>query len=115
MNTRIRILILAAGAAAMTGVNAQLLDSIIEAGRSIGHAARDVTREIGHASRDAVQAVGDGARETGRDIGRVFSGDVPPREAPREDRSVRRNRDGDGDDDRYERDDRRGRSDRDDD
>ena len=45
----------------------------------------------------------------------MFSGDVPPREAPREDRSVRRNRDGDGDDDRYERDDRRGRSDRDDD
>lgn len=88
----------------MTGVNAQLLDSITEAGR-----------RIGHASRDAVQAVGDGARETGRDIGRVFSGDGPPREAPREDRSVRRNRDGDDDDDRYERDDRRGRRDRDDD
>ncbi|MGB1263241.1 MAG: hypothetical protein ACPG52_10045 [Cognaticolwellia sp.] len=29
-----------------------------QAGKTIGHTTRDITREIGHASRDAVNAVG---------------------------------------------------------
>ena len=36
---------------------------IKEAGRTIGHTARDVTREIGHGTRDAAKAVGEGVKK----------------------------------------------------
>ena len=39
------------------------IDSIKEAGRTIGHTTRDVTREIGHASRDATREVGHAFRD----------------------------------------------------
>lgn len=33
-------------------------DSVKQAGRSIGHATRDITREIGHTTRDATKEIG---------------------------------------------------------
>ena len=35
---------------------------IKEAGRSIGHTTRNVTRDIGHGSRDTVHILGDGTK-----------------------------------------------------
>jgi predicted small secreted protein len=35
-----------------------------EAGRTIGHTARDVSRTIGHGARDVVHDIGDGIRDT---------------------------------------------------
>lgn len=34
-----------------------------EAGRTIGHTARDVSRTIGHGARDVVHDIGDGIRD----------------------------------------------------
>lgn len=34
-----------------------------DAGRTIGHTARNVTREIGHGSREVAKAVGKGAKK----------------------------------------------------
>lgn len=37
-----------------------------EAGRTIGHTTRNVTREIGHGTRDAAKAVGHGVKKVVR-------------------------------------------------
>ena len=40
-----------------------------EAGRTIGHTTRNVTREIGHGTRDAVKEIGHGTRRVVNAIG----------------------------------------------
>ncbi|WP_292433675.1 hypothetical protein [Methylobacter sp.] len=40
-----------------------------EAGRTIGHTARNVTREIGHGTRDAAREIGHGTRRVVNSIG----------------------------------------------
>ena len=40
-----------------------------EAGRTIGHTTRNVTREIGHGSRDAAKEIGHGSRRVAKSIG----------------------------------------------
>lgn len=40
-----------------------------EAGRTIGHTTRNVTREIGHGTRDAVKEIGHGTRRVVESIG----------------------------------------------
>jgi len=42
---------------------------IKEAGRTIGHTARNVTREIGHGTRDAVKEIGHGTQRVVDSIG----------------------------------------------
>lgn len=42
--------------------------SIKEAGRTVGHTTRDVTKAVGHASRDAVKEVGHATKEVVKDI-----------------------------------------------
>lgn len=39
-----------------------------EAGRTIGHTTRNVTREIGHGSRDTVKAIGRGTKRVVNEI-----------------------------------------------
>ncbi len=40
-----------------------------EAGRTIGHTTRNVTREIGHGTRDAAREIGHGTRRVVESIG----------------------------------------------
>ena len=40
-----------------------------EAGRTIGHTTRDVTKEIGHGARDVTREIGHGTRDVVRGIG----------------------------------------------
>jgi len=40
-----------------------------EAGRTIGHTTRNVTREIGHGTRDVVKEIGHGTRRVVKSIG----------------------------------------------
>jgi len=40
-----------------------------EAGRTIGHTSRDVTKEIGHGARDITREIGHGTRDATRAIG----------------------------------------------
>jgi hypothetical protein len=40
-----------------------------EAGRTIGHTTRDVTKEIGHGARDITREIGHGTRDVAREIG----------------------------------------------
>ena len=40
-----------------------------EAGRTIGHTTRDVTKEIGHGAREITREIGHGTRDVTRDIG----------------------------------------------
>jgi hypothetical protein len=47
-----------------------------EAGRTIGHTARNVTREIGHGTRDAAKEIGHGTRRVVNSIGQETSGSV---------------------------------------
>ena len=42
---------------------------IKEAGRTIGHTTRDVTKEIGHGAREITREIGHGARDVTREIG----------------------------------------------
>lgn len=42
--------------------------SIKEAGRTVGHTTRDVTKAVGHASRDAAKEIGHATREVVKDI-----------------------------------------------
>lgn len=42
---------------------------IKEAGRTIGHTTRDVTKEIGHGARDITKEIGHGSREVAREVG----------------------------------------------
>jgi hypothetical protein len=42
---------------------------IKEAGRTVGHTTRNVTREIGHGARDVTREIGHGTREVARNIG----------------------------------------------
>jgi hypothetical protein len=42
---------------------------IKQAGRTIGHTTRDVTKEVGHTTRDVTREIGHGARDVTRDIG----------------------------------------------
>ncbi len=39
-----------------------------EAGRTIGHTTRNVTRDIGHGSRDTVQLIGKGTKRVVKSI-----------------------------------------------
>ncbi|MGZ5012398.1 MAG: hypothetical protein ACXV7E_00115 [Methylobacter sp.] len=45
-----------------------------EAGRTIGHTTRNVTREIGHGTRDAAREIGHGTRRVVNSIGQETSG-----------------------------------------
>ncbi|MCK9619314.1 MAG: hypothetical protein M0R47_02135 [Methylobacter sp.] len=45
-----------------------------EAGRTIGHTTRNVTREIGHGTRDAAKEIGHGTRRVVNSIGQETSG-----------------------------------------
>jgi hypothetical protein len=49
-----------------------------EAGRTIGHTARNVTREIGHGTRDAAKEIGHGTRRVVNSIGQETSGSAQP-------------------------------------
>ncbi len=40
-----------------------------EAGRTIGHTTRNVTREIGHGTRDVAKEIGHGTRRVVKSIG----------------------------------------------
>ena len=40
-----------------------------EAGRTVGHTTRDVTKEIGHGARDITREIGHGTRDATRAIG----------------------------------------------
>ena len=42
---------------------------IKEAGRTIGHTTRDVTKEIGHGARDITREIGHGTRDVAREVG----------------------------------------------
>jgi hypothetical protein len=42
---------------------------IKEAGRTIGHTTRDVSKEIGHGARDITREIGHGTRDVTRSIG----------------------------------------------
>ncbi|MDD5581094.1 MAG: hypothetical protein PHY16_17720 [Methylobacter sp.] len=41
-----------------------------DAGKTIGHTTRNVTREIGHGTRDVTRAIGHGSRDTVKAIGK---------------------------------------------
>jgi len=45
-----------------------------EAGRTIGHTTRNVTREIGHGTRDIAREIGHGTRRVVKSIGEESSG-----------------------------------------
>jgi len=47
-----------------------------EAGRTIGHTTRNVTREIGHGTRDAVKEIGHGTKRVVESIGQETSGET---------------------------------------
>jgi len=49
-----------------------------EAGRTIGHTARNVTREIGHGTRDAAKEIGHGTRRVVNSIGQETSDSAAP-------------------------------------
>ena len=40
-----------------------------EAGRTIGHTTRDVTKEIGHGAREVTNEIGHGTRDVAREVG----------------------------------------------
>lgn len=44
------------------------------AGRSVGHATRDVTREVGHTTRDAAKAVGHASKNAAKKVGSSIKG-----------------------------------------
>jgi hypothetical protein len=41
-----------------------------EAGKTMGHTTRNVTREIGHGTRDVTRTIGHGTRDTVKAIGK---------------------------------------------
>ncbi|MDP1665519.1 MAG: hypothetical protein Q8L79_10390 [Methylobacter sp.] len=47
-----------------------------EAGRTIGHTTRNVTREIGHGTRDAAKEIGHGTKRVVNSIGQETSGET---------------------------------------
>ncbi|PPK65134.1 hypothetical protein B0F88_12214 [Methylobacter tundripaludum] len=50
-----------------------------EAGRTIGHTTRNVTREIGHGTRDVVREIGHGTKRVVNSIGEeATDGAKPP-------------------------------------
>jgi hypothetical protein len=49
-----------------------------EAGRTIGHTTRNVTREIGHGTRDAAREIGHGTRRVVNSIGQETSDTTKP-------------------------------------
>jgi len=49
-----------------------------EAGRTIGHTARNVTREIGHGTRDAAKEIGHGTKRVVNSIGQETSDSAQP-------------------------------------
>ncbi len=51
---------------------------IKEAGGTIGHATRNVTREIGHRTRDVAKEIGHGTRRVVESIGQEASGGTEP-------------------------------------
>ncbi|CAJ1880003.1 hypothetical protein [Aeromonas dhakensis] len=46
---------------------------IKEAGRTVGHTTRNVTREIGHTTRDVTREIGHGTRDTVKKVGDELS------------------------------------------
>lgn len=46
---------------------------IKEAGRTMGHTTRNVTREIGHTTRDVTREIGHGTRDTVKKVGDELS------------------------------------------
>ena len=64
------------GALALPTAHAEetFIDSVKEAGRSIGHATRDITREIGHKTRDTTRAIGHGSRDAINAVGEGAKG-----------------------------------------
>ena len=57
---------------------------IKEAGRTIGHTTRDITREIGHGTRDVVKEIGQGTRDAANTAGDGVKKVVKPASAPAE-------------------------------
>lgn len=51
---------------------------IKEAGRTIGHTTRNVTREIGHGTRDAAKEIGHGTRRVVNSIGQETEDEPKP-------------------------------------
>jgi hypothetical protein len=49
-----------------------------EAGRTIGHTTRNVTREIGHGTRDAVKEIGHGTKRVVNSIGQETNDAAKP-------------------------------------
>lgn len=49
-----------------------------EAGRTIGHTTRNVTKEIGHGSRDAAKEIGHGTRRVVKSIGQETKDTTEP-------------------------------------
>ena len=46
---------------------------IKEAGPTVGHTTRDVTREIGHTTRDVTREIGHGTRDAVKQVGDEIS------------------------------------------
>lgn len=49
-----------------------------EAGRTIGHTTRNVTREIGHGTRDVAKEIGHGTKRVVESIGQETKGEPKP-------------------------------------
>ena len=49
-----------------------------EAGRTIGHTTRNVTREIGHGTRDVAREIGHGTKRVVKTIGQETEGETKP-------------------------------------
>ncbi len=49
-----------------------------EAGRTIGHTTRNVTREIGHGTRDAAKEIGHGTKRVVESIGQETKDETKP-------------------------------------
>jgi hypothetical protein len=43
--------------------------NVKEAGRTVGHTTRDVTKEIGHTTRDVTREIGHGTRDAAKTVG----------------------------------------------
>ncbi|MGZ8182207.1 MAG: hypothetical protein ACXWT1_09640 [Methylobacter sp.] len=49
-----------------------------EAGRTIGHTTRNVTREIGHGTRDVAREIGHGTKRVVQSIGQETTDEAKP-------------------------------------
>ncbi len=69
---------------AVVGLSFSACASIKEAGRTVGHTARDVTREIGHGTRDVARDIGEGTREAAKTAADGVKKVVKPAPGPSE-------------------------------